>query len=78
MTCTSHTPEQARMVTLLDGREVCSCSQDWMRECECRWLLERQDLRQRREYLAKVSREARARIEATLTVLWDRRMGRVA
>lgn len=82
MNCTTHTPEAAKTVRLIDGREVCSCSREWAHECEARWMLERLDLRQRREQLAEVQKrrgtKARERLEDTLRVLWDKRMGRAA
>lgn len=82
MNCTSHTPEQAKTVTLIDGRGVCSCSREWAHECECRLLVEKLDLRQRREHLAAVGfkrgTKAREQMEETIKAMWERRMGRAA
>lgn len=77
MSCTSHLPEAGRIVTLIDGRDVCSCSEAFRHECECRWALETMDLRQRREYLARVQSKRgeadRRRMEETLSALWAAR-----
>lgn len=77
MNCTSRCPDQGRIVRLLDGRDVCSCSDDWRHESECRWAFHKLDLRQRREHLAAVaakrSPEARKRMEDTITVLHSMR-----
>lgn len=82
MNCTTHTPAQAKTVKLLDGRDVCSCSPEWRHEAECKFMLDKLDLRQRREHLsavgAKRGPQARERMEETIKVMWEKRMGRAA
>lgn len=39
------------MVTLVDGEEVDSASEEWRFECECRYILNLPTLIQRREWL---------------------------
>lgn len=82
MNCTSHAPEQGLVVRLIGGRDVCSCSEDFRHEAECRWALEKLDLRQRREHLsavgAKRGPQARERMEETIKAMWEKRMGRAA
>jgi hypothetical protein len=73
MTCTSHTPEEKRLVTLIDGREVCSCSEEWRHECEARWALALPSLAKRREHLDGVERNrgraARDRLADTMMTM---------
>ncbi len=57
MTCTSHEPGAGRQVSLLDGRRVCSCSREWMRETEARFVLTLGPLRARPEYLDNVRKK---------------------
>lgn len=44
------------IVTLIDGRQVDSASEDWRAECEARAVLAMRDIQARREYLAAVSK----------------------
>ena len=44
------------MVTLIDGRQVDSYSQDWRAECEARQVLAMPDIQARRTYLADISK----------------------
>ena len=44
-------PPPEPIVTLLDGRQVSSWSEDWRHECEARAVLALPTLRQRRAYL---------------------------
>ena len=43
-------------VTLIDGREVDSWSEEWRAECEARHVLSMRDIGRRREYLAAISK----------------------
>ena len=43
-------------VTLIDGRQVDSYSQDWRAECEARQVLAMPDIQARRTYLADISK----------------------
>lgn len=64
-------------VTLLDGRQVDSASEDWRHECEARSIAERPSLAERRMYLGEVEKsrgKAEAdRLRATMTKLWEAR-----
>ena len=40
------------MVTLIDGRQVDSWSEDWRAECEARHVLSLQPIQRRRDYIA--------------------------
>lgn len=75
-------------VRLLDGRQVCTYSQDWRHECEARAVLAMPDKLQRRQYLRgayegeKLIRrgilqirgeKACAELEATIRQIWERR-----
>ena len=43
-------------MTLIDGRQVDSYSQDWRAECEARQVLAMPDIQARRTYLADISK----------------------
>lgn len=43
------------IVTLIDGRQVDSASEDWRHECEARYVAELPGLEARRAYLEKVT-----------------------
>jgi len=43
-------------VTLIDGREVDSASEEWRAECEARHVLSMRDIGRRREYLAAITK----------------------
>ena len=44
------------MVTLIDGREVPSDSEEWRAECEARYLLNRPTIDERRALLAAIEK----------------------
>ena len=44
------------MVTLIDGRQVSSYSEDWRAECEARHVLTMPTVLARREYLAAITK----------------------
>lgn len=88
MSCKNCEHPDARRVTLLDGREVCSWCEEWRHECEARTVLNFPSLRMRQEYLyGKMSRwgertggvkqkrgeQALKRLEDTMLELWNRR-----
>jgi len=62
-------------VTLIDGRQVDSASEDWRHECEARAIAARPTLAERREYLDLVERRrgkpAADRLRATMKQLWE-------
>lgn len=64
-------------VTLIDGREVDSASEDWRHETEARMVVDRPTLGERRAYLEVVERrrgKAEAdRLRATMNALWRAR-----
>lgn len=64
-------------VTLLDGRQVDSASEEWRHECEARMVAARPSLAQRREYLAEVERRrgaaAAEQLRQTMKQLWEAR-----
>lgn len=64
-------------VTLIDGRQVDSASEDWRLETEARELL-RRNTAERREYLATVERkrgeQAAETLKAVFLKLWERRV----
>ncbi len=63
-------------VTLIDGRQVDSSSEDWRLETEARELL-RRNTAERREYLATVERkrgeQAAEALKAVFLKLWEER-----
>lgn len=65
------------MVTLLDGRQVDSASEDWRHECEARMVAGRRTLDERREYLDAVERRrgkaSADRLRDTMRQLWEAR-----
>lgn len=82
-------PATARTVTLVDGRQVSSWSEDWRHECEARTVLAMKPLAARRAYLYGRPNEwgrlaggvlqirgqaAVKRLEATMTALWQRKV----
>ena len=64
-------------VTLLDGRQVDSASEDWRHECEARAIAARPTLAERRMYLDEVARRrgtaAADRLRETMKQLWEAR-----
>ena len=64
-------------VTLLDGRQVDSASEDWRHECEARAIAARPTLAERRMYLDEVERRRGAaaadRLRETMKQLWEAR-----
>jgi hypothetical protein len=65
------------IVTLLDGRQVDSASEDWRHECEARAVAALPTLIERRMYLDAVELR-RGNVEAdrlrkTMSELWERR-----
>lgn len=68
MTCACK-EERKRIERLLDGREVCSCSEEFRHECEARGIYAMR-LDKRRERLKKIGEvrgmDARQRLEATI------------
>jgi hypothetical protein len=64
-------------VTLLDGRQVDSASEDWRHECEARAIAARPTLAERRMYLDEVERRrgaaAAERLRETMKQLWEAR-----
>ena len=72
-------------VALVDGRQVCTYSEEWRHECECRQVLAMPTLAARRRYLygepdqwgkfrngieAKRGKDALKAMEATMMALW--------
>lgn len=66
-----------RLVTLLDGRQVDSASEEWRHEAEARMVAARPTLDQRREYLDAVERRrgkaSADALRATMSLLWQAR-----
>ena len=64
-------------VTLVDGRQVDSASEDWRHETEARYVASRPTLSDRRIYLAEIERRrgsaAADRLRATMKQLWEAR-----
>ncbi len=64
-------------VTLLDGREVDSASEEWRHECEARSIAARPTLDERRQYLSEVERrrgkDAADRLRETMKQLGEAR-----
>lgn len=63
------------VVTLIDGRQVDSASEDWRHETEARWVAARPSLSDRRMYLEEVEnrrgKAAADRLRATMKQLWE-------
>lgn len=57
---TTKTAHFERLVTLLDGRQVSSWSEEWRHECEARTILAMPSLRQRRAFLYGETEHVRA------------------
>lgn len=61
-------------VTLADGRQVLSDSEDWRHECEARTVLEMATKQVRLEFLDKLEKrrgpDARRALELTIMNLW--------
>lgn len=81
------------LVTLIDGTQVSSYSEEWRHECECRAIYNMPTLQKRREYLygkldnwgkmsggieQKRGKESLQRIEATLIEIWKMRKAAAA
>lgn len=66
-----------RLVTLLDGREVDSASEEWRHECEARAIADLRTLDERRAWLETLEkRRGKAdadRLRATMKALWEAR-----
>lgn len=62
------------MVTLMDGREVQSDSEEWRAECEARYLLNRPTIDERRALLAAIEKRrgksAREDLEQRALAIW--------
>lgn len=65
---------QPTTVTLHDGREVLSNSQDWLMECEARYVLKQPTIEARRTLLAAIEKrrgkEAREELEQRALAIW--------
>lgn len=65
------------IVTLIDGRQVDSASEEWRHECEARAIAARPTLAERREYLDLVERKrghaSADRLRETMKQLWKAR-----
>lgn len=63
------------MVTLMDGREVPSDSDEWRAECEARYLLARPSIDERRALLAAIEKRrgkaAREDLEQRALAIWQ-------
>lgn len=61
-------------VTLHDGREVLSNSQDWLLECEAKYVLKQPTIEARRTLLAAIEKrrgkEAREELEQRALAIW--------
>lgn len=64
-------------VTLIDGREVLSDSDEWKAECEARYILSRPTIDERRALLAAVEKRrgkaAREDLEQRALVIWRKK-----
>lgn len=62
-------------VTLRDGRQVSSWSEEWRAECEARWVCNLPTIDQRRAHLDGVEKVrgkvARKALEAEVRAIWD-------
>jgi hypothetical protein len=65
------------MVTLHDGREVPSDSEEWRAECEARYLLNRPTIDERRALLAAIEKrrgkKAREDLEQRALAIWRKK-----
>lgn len=65
------------MVTLHDGREVPSDSEEWRAECEARYLLNRPSIDERRALLAAIEKrrgkQAREELEQRALAIWRKK-----
>jgi len=66
-----------RSVTLIDGRQVLSDSEEWRHECEARSVLRMPTLQARRERLdgieQKRGKAAVDALKATMEIIWEAR-----
>ena len=66
-------------VTLHDGRQVASNSQEWLRECEARHVLKQPTIEARRTMLAAIEKkrgaEARQELEQRALAIWQSARG---
>lgn len=64
-------------VTLVDGRQVDSSSEEWRHEAEARAIAKLPTLAERRAWLDDIERKrgkpAADRLRSTMRALWDRR-----
>lgn len=64
-----------RMVTLRDGRQVPSDSEEWRHECEARTICRMPTRAERRESLERIERlrgtAARLAVQAEVTAIWE-------
>lgn len=62
------------MVTLIDGRQVESDSEDWRHECEARYVAAMPMRQQRLDYVAAIERRRGAaeaeRLRMTVRMIW--------
>lgn len=62
-------------VTLIDGRQVPSDSEEWRHETEARWVTNRPTLMERRLYLDEVQarrgQEEADRLRKTMSRIWE-------
>lgn len=65
---------QPSTVRLHDGREVLSNSQDWLLECEAKYVLKQPTIEARRTLLAAIEKrrgkEAREELEQRALAIW--------
>lgn len=64
-------------VTLHDGRQIDSASEDWRHECEARGILRLPTVNERRQWLESIEKRrgkaAADRLRATMQALWKPR-----
>lgn len=83
-----HKPQCATTVVLIDGRQVCSWSDDWRHECEARHVANMPTTAMRRAYLfgipnafgklqggieSKRGVAALERMKTTVSQIWDKK-----
>lgn len=65
---------QPTTVTLHDGREVLSNSQDWLMECEAKYVLKQPTIEARRTLLSAIEKrrgaKAREELEQRALAIW--------
>lgn len=65
---------QPTTVTLHDGREVLSNSQDWLMECEAKYVLKQPTIEARRTLLAAIEKrrgaKSREELEQRALAIW--------